>query len=141
MSTGEASEHLSADEIVNLAEVSRQDVPIGLIHSLTPTGLPPHSLTLKPGVVVMLIRNIDVSSGLANGTRLVLVSANRVVLECKIASGEREGRTVFIPRMVFNYDSTNAPAHFNRFQFPIRPAFAITINKSQGQVSHGKKPL
>ncbi|XP_072066894.1 uncharacterized protein [Arachis hypogaea] len=33
-------------------------------------GLPPHVLTLKEGVPVMLLRNIDQSNGLYNGTRL-----------------------------------------------------------------------
>ena len=35
-------------------------------------GLPPHSLDLKIGAPIMLLRNINPSAGLANGTRLVV---------------------------------------------------------------------
>ena len=41
-----------------------------LLNSINCSGLPPHKLILKVGVPVMLLRNIDQSSGLCNGTRL-----------------------------------------------------------------------
>lgn len=36
----------------------------------TPSDLPPHELRIKKGSIVMLIRNIDVTEGLCNGTRM-----------------------------------------------------------------------
>lgn len=36
----------------------------------TPSDLPPHELRIKKGAIVMLIRNIDITEGLCNGTRL-----------------------------------------------------------------------
>ncbi|XP_020997089.1 uncharacterized protein LOC107483171 [Arachis duranensis] len=35
-------------------------------------GLPNHKLTLKPGAAIMLLQNIDQTSGLYNGTRLIV---------------------------------------------------------------------
>ena len=35
--------------------------------------------------------------------------------------------------MTNNDDDLAHPIHFRRTQFPIRPAYAITINKAQGQ--------
>ncbi|XP_072088827.1 uncharacterized protein [Arachis hypogaea] len=41
-----------------------------VLNAISCSGLPPHQLTLKVGVPVMLLRNIDQSNGLCNGTRL-----------------------------------------------------------------------
>ncbi len=34
--------------------------------------MPPHRLALKVGVLVILLKNLDVASGLCNGTRLII---------------------------------------------------------------------
>jgi ATP-dependent DNA helicase PIF1 len=46
--------------------------PSEFLNSLTPNGLPPHVLKLKLGCPVILLRNIDPTNGLCNGTRLVV---------------------------------------------------------------------
>uniref|UniRef100_A0A1I7Z7J3 ATP-dependent DNA helicase n=1 Tax=Steinernema glaseri TaxID=37863 RepID=A0A1I7Z7J3_9BILA len=43
-------------------------------HNETPSGLPPHILNLKVGCEVMLLRNLNVSIGLCNGTRMKVVA-------------------------------------------------------------------
>jgi hypothetical protein len=43
------------------------------------------------------------------------------------------GKDVFIPRIPIIPSDLDLPFKFCRLQFPVRPAFAITINKSQGQ--------
>jgi hypothetical protein len=53
------------------------------------------------------------------------------VIEATILTGQGEGETVFIPRIPLI--PTDLPFNFKRLQFPVRLAFAITINKSQGQ--------
>ena len=55
-------------------------------------------------------------------------------IEAVIFTGENIGSTVFIPRITSNTEK-NSSFSFTlyRKQFPIRLAFAITINKSQGQ--------
>lgn len=42
------------------------------------------------------------------------------------------GTRVFIPRIRLQPSNSQLPFKFSRLQFPIRIAFAITINKSQG---------
>lgn len=53
------------------------------------------------------------------------------VLEATILNGKFEGKVVLLPRIpMIPLDS---PIPFRRLQFSIRLAFAMTINKSQGQ--------
>jgi ATP-dependent DNA helicase PIF1 len=40
-----------------------------VLNQLNPPGLPPHKLTLKPGMPGMIIRNLHSGLGLVNGTR------------------------------------------------------------------------
>jgi len=46
--------------------------PEEFLNTLTPNGLPPHVLKLKIGCLVILLRNIDPTNGLCNGTRLII---------------------------------------------------------------------
>ncbi len=42
------------------------------LNTITLAGMPPHRLALKVGVLVILLRNLDVASGLCNGTGLII---------------------------------------------------------------------
>ncbi|KAL7103935.1 hypothetical protein ACP275_08G211800 [Erythranthe tilingii] len=103
------------------------------LNTVNSSGLPNHELKLKEGVSVMLLRNIDQSSGLCNGTRLSITRLGNRVLEAKIISGTNIGHKVFIPRLTLTPSDNRIPFKFQRRQFPITLSFAMTINKSQGQ--------
>ncbi|KAH7545757.1 hypothetical protein FEM48_Zijuj01G0127600 [Ziziphus jujuba var. spinosa] len=67
-----------------------------------PTGdlyTPEVQLKLKVGVPVMLLRNVDHSSGLCNGTRLVITRLDNHILEGKVILGSNAGFKVFILKM------------------------------------------
>ena len=82
----------------------------------------------------MLLRNINSAEGLCNGTRLICHHFERNVIDAEIAVGEYRGRRVFLPRIPFTrLEGDKNPFPFKRTQFPIRPCFAMTINKAQGQ--------
>jgi hypothetical protein len=106
--------------------------PIGLLNSLTPPGFPLHALQLKIGAPIILLRNLRPSDGLCNGTRLTITSVTTNLLTAIIQNGSHVGNKVFIPRICFTTDDT-IPFQYSRRQFPIKLAFALTINKSQGQ--------
>lgn len=96
--------------------------------------LPPHNLKLKPGVIIMLLRNMNPAKGLMNGTRLVVLRMTDRLIQARILSGPAAGTDAMIPRIPMRpSDSGQVPVVFTRTQFPLRPAFAMTINKAQGQ--------
>lgn len=105
------------------------------LNSLFIPGFPPHSLSLKVGAPIIMLRNMDRTSGLCNGTRLIVENLGSNLIFAKIASGKNIGQTVGIPRIPLTSDpeETKSPFKLTRIQFPINLAFSITINKSQGQ--------
>ena len=82
----------------------------------------------------MLMRNLNPKMGLCNGTRLIFQKIHKKhLLECLIVGGEHNSRTVLIPRITLRPKDREFPFEWTRRQFPVRVAFAMTINKSQGQ--------
>ncbi|GAU39679.1 hypothetical protein TSUD_320920 [Trifolium subterraneum] len=103
------------------------------LNTINTSGLPNHRLRLKVGVPVMLMRNMDQSSGMCNGTRLIITKLGTYVVEGRIISGSNIGDRVFIPRLSLTPSDKRLPFKFQRRQFPLIVSFAMTINKSQGQ--------
>ena len=104
------------------------------LNSLMPNGLPPHKLTLKENCPIMLLRNLDPSNGLCNGTRMVCRGYVQNVIHAEITNGQHSGKHVFLPRIPLSpAENEGYPFQFKRKQFPIRLCFAMTINKAQGQ--------
>ena len=102
------------------------------LHTLNPPNFPPYELRIRNNCVVMLLRNLSINEGLCNGTRLQILELANNLLRCRILTGDKAGDVVFIHRITL-YCEDVYPFTFRRRQFPIRLAFAMTINKSQGQ--------
>ena len=62
---GDSMTYFSADNIETDDEDERAQYPIEFLNSLTPCGMPPHSLNLKVGCIVMLLRNLDLKEASA----------------------------------------------------------------------------
>ncbi len=111
--------------------------PSEFLNTLEVSGMPSHKLSFKIGAPVMLLRNLDPLVGLCNGTRLIIRRFTMRVVEAEIITGKGAGNVAFIPRIKFISDNSGLPFTFARKQFPLRLAYAMTINKSQGQtLSH-----
>jgi ATP-dependent DNA helicase PIF1 len=107
--------------------------PTEFLNTLKFSGLPTHKIELKIGMPIILLRNIAACDGLCNGTRLICRQFYPRLIEAEIAFGAHAGNIVYIPRMPLIPSDDTIPFDFRRVQFPIKPAFAITINRAQGQ--------
>jgi ATP-dependent DNA helicase PIF1 len=108
--------------------------PFEYLNGINIAGFPLHKTVLKVGTPVLLLRNLDPASGLCNGTRLLITRMAGRVIEGKILTGSCAGDVVFIPRIALTSEANvGLPFILRRVQFPVRLAFGVTINKSQGQ--------
>ena len=83
----------NADSLEEYRDVMRFSTEY--LNTLTPNGFPRHLLKLKPGMPLMLLRNISPKEGLCNGTRLIFKKChNNKLLVCTIMA---TGKEVLIP--------------------------------------------
>jgi PIF1-like helicase len=123
----------SADTLEDEGEGIPDDISQEFLRSLEPSSLPLSQLKVKIGCPLILLRNLDPTKGLCNGTRMVLLQAYRRILEVMIMGGDHHGEKAFIPRIILKSSSQQYPFILRRRQFPVRLSFAMTINKAEGQ--------
>jgi hypothetical protein len=106
------------------------------LHELTVSGMPDHALEFKLDTPLMLLRNLDPAKGLCNGTRLLARqlanNGRQLIVQIMSGSPAHLGALVVLPRIKFIQDGSELGFAWTRVQFPVRCAFAMTINKSQG---------
>jgi ATP-dependent DNA helicase PIF1 len=108
--------------------------PLEIIAAMQMTGAPPGVLRLKVGARYMIIKNMQ--DGVFNGVRCQLISfAGTMCVFVKLLSGPGIGTTILLPRCVFTIstEASGLPFNVRRRQFPLIPAFAVTVHKAQGQ--------
>ncbi|CAN1162782.1 ATP-dependent DNA helicase PIF1 [Linum perenne] len=128
--------YLSSDTLTTPGPNQTQleaEYPTEFLNALTFNGMPEHQLRLKPYSIVMLLRNLNPSAGLCNGTRILLTDLGEHTLRGLIIGGSYEGTIAIIPRIVLDKSDPNWPFTLKRRQYPVRLCYAMTINKSQGQ--------
>lgn len=130
---GNARSYTSVNTLISEEKNEVLQFPTEFLNSLEMSGLSPHTLTLKEGTIVMLLRNLNATKGLLNGTRLVVRKMYDNVLDLEVLTGANIGQRVLLPRIDLSPSDSTVPFSFKRRQFPIRLAFCITINKAQGQ--------
>ena len=130
---GQAFQYFSYDKILNTKNA--HNYPTEWLNKQEVSSMPPHYLELRVGAPIMLIRNLDPANGHVNGSRYIIRKLTPHVIYAELATGPKEmiGNFLMIPRIIFHPEDPSLPLEFERKQFPIRPCFAMTSNKSQGQ--------
>ncbi|KAM0826657.1 hypothetical protein ACQ4PT_068727 [Festuca glaucescens] len=136
MVPGEQREYFSYDCVSNVSD-KFDDITaiyqVELLNAITVNNFPDHRLVLKVGMPIMLLRNLNPTAGLCNGTRMIITELGDRLIEACIITGSNVGETVYIPKIMLSHRHKKWPYTLERRQFPIRVCYAMTINKSQGQ--------
>ncbi|XP_057417333.1 uncharacterized protein LOC130711645 [Lotus japonicus] len=99
---GKEKVYLSSDSVVKVDEdvaIDANWITIEFLNDIKGSGLPDHRLCLKIGTPIMLMRNIDVSAGLCNGTRLIVLDLRPNLIYGKVLNGNKAGTKTYIPHM------------------------------------------
>ena len=113
-------------------DLNEYQIPVEVLNGLpTPSGMAPHELQLKRYCPLVLLKNLNVSQGLCNGTRCILLEVRRYSLRVKLV---HNGEEAFIPRIKM-IEKEKFGFCLNRVQFPVQLAFAMSINKAQVNLS------
>ena len=80
---GTVTKLCSADTLENPNDAFRFNTEY--LNTLQPNGFPEHMLTLKAGMPLMLLRNVNPRQGLCNGTRLIYEKTiDNKLIQCRI---------------------------------------------------------
>ena len=128
--------YFSADSIIPdpNSEVDEEEAyPVEFLNNITASGLPPNKITLKVGSPVVLLSNLDLKTGLTNGTRLKVKVMHRNYIDAEVLTGKNVGDCVFLTSIPLKPSDKDLPFKFCRKQLPLCLAYGMTINKAQGQ--------
>jgi hypothetical protein len=120
--------------VTDTGDVFARDVSPETLENINDiSGLPLANLRLKIGAPVMILRNLDPANGLCNGTRCTVSRFFKRALEIKLSDPNlaMPYRTIF--PIALSTSAGELPFILTRKQFPLRLAFAMTVNKAQGQ--------
>ncbi|XP_055948242.1 uncharacterized protein LOC129981426 [Argiope bruennichi] len=125
----ENSKLYTSIEIV-MANADSTAYPVESLNSSELTGVSSHKRGLKFGVPALLMRNLD-AQRMCNGIKLRIREFGSNIIKAAIITGADKGDSVLINSIPVI--PNNLPFCFKRLQFPLKLAFTMAINKSQGQ--------
>ena len=107
--TGEPRIYLSCDIASCDDPTEAANYPLEFLNSTTPSGMPQHRLCLKPGCIIMLLRNLDIRNGICNGTRVIVRHLHEHSIDAEVLSSSQLGKRVLIPCITLAPNDVNLP--------------------------------
>jgi len=131
---GRVHQLLSADILTECDDENghiRRMLTTEFLNNLNRPGVPPHNLQLAVGDVCIVMRNLNKKDGLTNNRRVVVLSIQRFCV--KVQTIGTNPKVFALPRIRFKFRLPRGSFEMMRTQFPLRLAYCMTYNKSQGQ--------
>jgi hypothetical protein len=123
---------LSVD-LVETGDDQAMAIGTKFLNTIILVGMPSHRLAFKVSVPIILLRNLDATLRLYNGTCLINWCLARRLIVAQIIGDAHARNIVNIPHITTTTNRSKWPFTLQRRQFPLQLAFAMTINKAQGQ--------
>jgi len=101
------------------------------LNSINRPGVSPHELKLAVGDICIVMRNLNKKGGLTNNRRVAVLAIQRSAV--KVQTIGPNPKTFTLPRIRFKFRLPRGSFEMMRTQFPLRLAYCMTYNKSQGQ--------
>ena len=128
------------ETLISRNEFKEIDDPRGILRSMLTDdacmfykqiGVPDHRLVLKKDDICFVMTTINRKEKLSKNTRVVIKEIYRYTI--KVQTIDSRAKEFFIPRVRFDVKLRFGGFILVRTQFPLRLAYAMTKNKSQGQ--------
>lgn len=83
--------YMGVNNLITEKEKEILQFPVEFLNSLELHFLFPYTLTLKIGAIIILLRNLNASKGILNGTRSIIWNMYSDCLDLEIIAGGRVG--------------------------------------------------